>query len=1074
MKKLLSILLLVLLGIVVSCSTDDGIDGPNGGGYTIIGSVQKGPFVLGSTINIQSLNGKLNPTGQSYTTSTNDDAGHFDLGSNLSNKYAEIIATGYYFDEVVGDLSQGTLTLRSITDLEDGETTNVNLLTTLIYNRTQNLVKNSGKSVADATTQAERELFVAMGIESSDIPDIRCSKMDISQAGDHNALLLTISVALQYNRSTAALSELVAKLATDLADDGHIASDKIRSLYIRKSVDNLASQVRSNLIYRYNQLGAQNNVPHFDKYLGYFLDINGNGVADKVDFAILDENSAEFSAKGGEYTLPLSYVELDNSDFVLSEGAEKWLTLNTDSGVCQLSVDYNTTTETRNAEIIIKERGGDRSLTFYVSQQASFHVEFTCDSGANVDNFSFTSDVEHFTTEINEGNGILLLTSAPSYIEQIAGPFISITIPECVEYFNTGAFSECDTLKEFKGKWASDDGRYLADGTELLYYITTGLADFIIPQNITTIGSSAFYGSTMSCTVTIPANVTTIKDCAFADCNNVPLFKFESMTPPTLDRRAFEGTYPLQISVPKEAVEAYLTCDWPYDYRRAIIELADIKIIPDNYRIYYTTNDNQRLNIQFGLDYIIISHIYTDGIGVIEFSEPLTMIGYKLFSGCSSLTSVTIPDSVTTIESSAFSGCSSLVNVTIPDGVTSIGGSAFYNCSNLKSVAIPDSVTTIGGSVFSGCSSLESVTIGNGVTTIGMFAFLGCGSLTSVYISDIAAWCNISFSSSDSNPLYNGCNLYLNNELVTDLIIPNSVTTIGDYAFVWYSSLTSVTIGDSVTTIGNYAFDWCSSLTSVTIPDSVTTIGSSAFSSCSSLTSVTIPDSVTTIGSSAFSSCSRLTSVTIPDSVTSIGSWAFRDCSSLTSITIPDSVTTIGEGAFFACSSLTSVTIGDSVTTIGDGAFLGCGSLTSVTIPDSVTSIGSWAFQDCSNLTSVTIPDSVTTIGDLAFYNCSRLTSVTIPNSVTTIGEGAFEGCSSLTSVTIPNSVTKIGEGAFSYCSRLTSVYCKAATPPVGNWDMFEGNTSDRKIYVPMESVEAYKSASYWKNYADDIVGYNF
>ena len=951
MKKLLSILLLVLLGIVVSCSTDDGIDGPNCGDYTIIGSVQKGPFVLGSTINIQSLNGKLNPTGQSYTTSTNDDAGHFDLGSNLSNKYAEIIATGYYFDEVVGDLSQGTLTLRSITDLEDGEATNVNLLTTLIHNRTQNLVKNSGKSIADATTQAERELFVAMGIESSDIPDIRCSKMDISQAGDHNALLLTISVVLQYNRSTAVLSELIAKLATDLADDGHIASDKIRSLYIRKSVDNLASQVRSNLIYRYNQLGAQNNVPHFDKYLGYFLDINGNGVADKVDFAILDEDSAEFSAKGGEYTLPLSYVELENSDFVLSEGAEKWLTLNTDSGVCQLSVDYNMTTETRKAEIIIKERGGDRSLTFYVSQQASFHVEFTCDSGANVDNFSFTSDVEHFTTEINEGNGILLLTSAPSYIEQIAGPFISITIPECVEYFNTGAFSECDTLKEFKGKWASDDGRYLADGTELLYYITTGLADFIIPQNITAIGSSAFYGSTMSCTVTIPANVTTIKDCAFADCNNVPLFKFESMTPPTLDRRAFEGTYPLQISVPKEAVETYLTCDWPYDYRRAIIELADIKIIPDNYRIYYTTNDNQRLNIQLGLDYIIISHIYTDGIGVIEFSEPLTTIGYKLFSGCSRLTSVTIPDSVTTIESSAFSGCSSLVNVTIPDGVTSIGGSAFYNCSNLKSVTIGDSVTSIGNRAFTSCSSL-----------------------------------------------------------------------------------TSITIPDSITSIGESAFGWCYSLTSITIPDSVTTIGNEAFYECSNVTSVTIGDSVTEIGDDAFSHCYSLTSVTIGDSVTEIGDDAFCYCSSLTSVTIPDSVTSIGEGAFYWCESLTSVTIGNN---------------------------------------------SVTTIGHSAFRECSSLTSVTIGDSVTKIGGFAFAYCDSLTSVTIPDSVTEIGDDAFSWCDSLTSVYCKAITPPAalfynGHWEAFFDNASGRKIYVPMESVEAYKSAGGWSKYASAIVGYNF
>ena len=365
MKKFLPILLLALLSMVVSCSTD-GVDKPSPGKYSINGSVQKGPFVLGSTINIQSLDDKLNPTGQSYTTSTNDDAGHFDLGSALSNKYAEIIATGYYFDEVVGDLSQGTLTLRSITDLGDGGNTNVNLLTTLVYNRTQNLVKNSGKSIADATAQAERELFLALGIEEVDIPDVRFAKMDISQAGDHNALLLTISVALQYNRSTAALSELIAKLAADLADDGQIASDKIQSLYMRATVDGLAAQVRDNLMNRYTQLGVQNNVPHFDKYLSYFLDINGNGVADKVEFVILDEDSAEFSAKGGEYTLSFSFIELEKCEFVLSEGADEWLTLNTDGDVCQLSVDYNTTTEAREAEIIIKERNGDKSLNFYV------------------------------------------------------------------------------------------------------------------------------------------------------------------------------------------------------------------------------------------------------------------------------------------------------------------------------------------------------------------------------------------------------------------------------------------------------------------------------------------------------------------------------------------------------------------------------------------------------------------------------------------------------------------------------------------------------------------------------------
>ena len=185
-------------------------------------------------------------------------------------------------------------------------------------------------------------------------------------------------------------------------------------------------------------------------------------------------------------------------------------------------------------------------------------------------------------------------------------------------------------------------------------------------------------------------------------------------------------------------------------------------------------------------------------------------------------------------------------------------------------------------------------------------------------------------------------------------------------------------------------------------------------------------------------------------------------------------VTTIGEDAFYWCDSLTSVTIPDSVTTIGDRAFSECYSLTSVTIPDSVTTIGGYAFYNCSSLTSITIPDSVTTIEDYAFGSCRSLTSVTIPDSVTSIGTRAFAYCSSLTSVTIPDSVTSIGDEAFSYCSSLTSVYCKAVTPPAGGYYMFDDNASGRKIYVPMESVEAYKSADGWIDHADAIEGYDF
>ena len=284
----------------------------------------------------------------------------------------------------------------------------------------------------------------------------------------------------------------------------------------------------------------------------------------------------------------------------------------------------------------------------------------------------------------------------------------------------------------------------------------------------------------------------------------------------------------------------------------AVLEAKFVPIKPANNEIWYTNRSTTDATTPANTDVFganIVSNTYDAAkeCWVIKFDSELTTIGAEAFAWCESLTSVTIPESVTTI-----------------------GEWAFAHCDNLTSVTIPDSVTTIGND-----------------------AFAACEILTSVYISDISAWCNISFRNSSSNPLYSGCNLYLNNELVTDLTIPDSVTTIGDYAFQYCNSLTSITIPDSVTKIGVRAFYWCNSLTSVTIPNSVTTIGDYAFQNCSSLTSATIPDSVTTIGDGAFSGCTSLTSVTIPDSVTSIGDFAFSRCKSLTSVTIPDSVTKI-------------------------------------------------------------------------------------------------------------------------------------------------------------------------------------
>lgn len=563
---------------------------------------------------------------------------------------------------------------------------------------------------------------------------------------------------------------------------------------------------------------------------------------------------------------------------------------------------------------------------------------------------------------------------------------------------------------------------------------------------------------------------------------------------------------------------------------------------------YDTTNNTAELTDGKSLSSAVT---IPESITVNGITYPVTSIGYKAFDGCSNMTSVAIPNSVTSIGWCAFWDCSGLTSVTIPNSVnyigwgafsgcnrltsvaignsvTSIDSSAFNDCSSLTSVTIPNSVTSIGDCSFYNCNSLTSVTIGNSVTSIGGSAFCNCSSLKEVHVSDIVAWYNISFYDSYSNPLCYATKLYLDDKLVSDLVIPNGVKKINEYAFYGCSSLTSVTIGNSVTSIGDSAFKDCSSLTSVRFLGSVPPTGG-AFNSYAM---IYVPSEALDAYRTKFSKehvvafetqktldiilsqtgklvdniinlsaddMLQVTSVKVSGDMNGSDFLALNKLTNIVNLDISDANIVAGGGNYYqeyqtkndafkkfqlyALTALQTLKLPNTLQSIEDEAFRDDSSLISVTIPNSVTSIGNYAFYNCSGLSALTIPQSVTSISTRAFYNCRNLASVTIGNSVSYMGYEVFYNCSGLTSVTIGNAVTFIGTSAFCGCSNLEEVHisdiaswCNIyfdstdANPLCYAHDLYLGDELVTNLEIPNGVKEIKKYAFYCCNNLTSVV----